>query len=69
MKLSATTRDISVAWIEWQQGRLGKGQRFGQFIWNSFGKDGEIWDALFYSNDPTEAYVMAMLEVIGEATV
>jgi len=64
MKLLATINDVNVAFAEWSANRA-KGQRLGQFIWNSFGVAGESWPELFYCNDPNMAYTMALLDVIS----
>lgn len=68
MKLRDTTKpdDISRCWHNWLSGQQdAKSQRLGQYIWNKHGRELESWPELFYCEDATKAYVMAMLEVIG----
>ncbi len=41
------------------------GLRFGQRLWNKYGKDEESWPELFYEEDISKAYMLAFHELPG----
>lgn len=47
----------------WHNGK--KVMRFGQQLWNLYGRPGLTWPELFYERDPQRAFVLAFNDING----
>lgn len=57
--LSCSVEQLSESWRFWLEDKsLQSTLRFGQYIWNKFGKVGKTWPALFYETDRGRAWDM-----------